>query len=362
MTVNVLLITLDQFRGDCLSAAGHPLVRTPHLDALAACRGAVATPLQPGGAVRPGSGQPLHRHVPDEPSGGRQRHAARRPLRQRSPSRPDGPATPRRCSATPTSRSIRGSPPVPTTRDCRRTTASCPASTPCSTSPTTTSRGSPGSLRSATTHRPALWSCWRPSPTGRPSTACRRSSPITRSSGCAARTAPWFAHLSYLRPHPPYSAAGQWSAAYDPADVALPIAPAQERHRMHDMVLTDPRTAAPADEAAVRHMRAQYYGMISEVDDQLGRVWEALRELGMWDDTMIVVTSDHGEMLGDHGLREQARLLGAELPHPRHRPRPAPRRRARHGRRRVHRERRSDADDLRRDRRTSAGAVRRPAR
>ena len=36
MTLNVLLITLDQFRGDCLSCAGHPLVRTPNLDALAA--------------------------------------------------------------------------------------------------------------------------------------------------------------------------------------------------------------------------------------------------------------------------------------------------------------------------------------
>ena len=45
--------------------------------------------------------------------------------------------------------------------------------------------------------------------------------------------------------------------------------------------------------------------MISEVDDQLGRVWETLRELGMWDDTMVIVTSDHGEMLGDHGLREK---------------------------------------------------------
>jgi arylsulfatase A-like enzyme len=42
--------------------------------------------------------------------------------------------------------------------------------------------------------------------------------------------------------------------------------------------------------------------MIGEVDDQLGRVWSALRELGQWDDTVVVVTSDHGEQLGDHGL------------------------------------------------------------
>ena len=49
-------------------------------------------------------------------------------------------------------------------------------------------------------------------------------------------------------------------------------------------------------------LRAQYYGMISEVDAQLGRIWQALRTGGMWDNTLIVVTADHGEQLGDHGL------------------------------------------------------------
>ena len=52
-------------------------------------------------------------------------------------------------------------------------------------------------------------------------------------------------------------------------------------------------------------MRAQYYGMISEVDDQLGRVWDTLARTGQSDDTVVVVTADHGEMLGDHGLREK---------------------------------------------------------
>ncbi len=42
--------------------------------------------------------------------------------------------------------------------------------------------------------------------------------------------------------------------------------------------------------------------MVSEVDAQLGRVWDALRGAGAWDETFIVVTSDHGEQLGDHGL------------------------------------------------------------
>ena len=49
----------------------------------------------------------------------------------------------------------------------------------------------------------------------------------------------WFAHLSYLRPHPPYAAAGEFSTSYDPADVALPIAPVEagERHPLHEVAL-----------------------------------------------------------------------------------------------------------------------------
>jgi arylsulfatase A-like enzyme len=53
-------------------------------------------------------------------------------------------------------------------------------------------------------------------------------------------------------------------------------------------------------EADFRQIKATYYGMIAEVDAQLGRVIEALRAAGAWHDTFIVFTSDHAEMLGDH--------------------------------------------------------------
>ncbi|TIT46370.1 MAG: phosphonate monoester hydrolase, partial [Mesorhizobium sp.] len=49
-----------------------------------------------------------------------------------------------------------------------------------------------------------------------------------------------------------------------------------------------------------RRIRAIYYGMISEVDAQLGRLWQALKTEGAWDNTIIVLTSDHAEMMGDH--------------------------------------------------------------
>ena len=66
-----------------------------------------------------------------------------------------------------------------------------------------------------------------------------------------------------------------------------------------------PQAAAPTDEGALRRLRAQYYGMIGDVDAQLGRVCDALERLGQWEDTFVLLTSDHGEQLGDHGLMDK---------------------------------------------------------
>jgi arylsulfatase A-like enzyme len=117
----------------------------------------------------------------------------------------------------------------------------------------------------------------------------------------------WFAHLSYLRPHPPYAAAGLFSSMYDPADVSLPIAPVDSsaRHPLHEAALSSKQAAAPTDADAIRALRAQYYGMISEVDFQLGRIVLELEERGEWEDTLVVITADHGDQLGDHGLIEK---------------------------------------------------------
>jgi arylsulfatase A-like enzyme len=115
----------------------------------------------------------------------------------------------------------------------------------------------------------------------------------------------WFAHASFLRPHPPYAAAGEFATLYKPGDMPSPIAPAAVRHKAHDALIADSRTAAPTEPRAMRRLMAQYFGMISEVDHQLGRIWEALARLEQWDDTFIFVTSDHGEQLGDHGLTQK---------------------------------------------------------
>ena len=119
---------------------------------------------------------------------------------------------------------------------------------------------------------------------------------------------PWFAHASYWRPHPPYAAAGHWATAYEPDDMA-PAVPAPDRETPFCGKLAALR--APEDEAELRRLRAQYCGMISDVDSQFDRVLDTLIEQGMWDDTFIVITADHGEQLGDQGTIGKGGLFEA---------------------------------------------------
>src|SRR3546814_2085159 len=91
-------------------------------------------------------------------------------------------------------------------------------------------------------------------------------------------------------------------------------------------ILVDPpeRRVAEWPEEAVRSVRATYWGMISEVDRQIARLVEGLKAAGAWDDTVIALTSDHGEMMGDHwtlgkfGYFDQAYHVPLIVRDPRH--------------------------------------------
>jgi arylsulfatase A-like enzyme len=128
---------------------------------------------------------------------------------------------------------------------------------------------------------------------------------------------PWFLHLGYYRPHPPFIAPAPYNTMYDPADMPAPIRretweAEAAQHPMLRRYLRGIRqgsffhgaegVATGLDEAAIRQMRATYAGLMSEIDDCLGRVFTYLEETGQWEDTTIVFTSDHGEQLGDHWL------------------------------------------------------------
>ncbi|MBA3287026.1 MAG: sulfatase-like hydrolase/transferase [Acidimicrobiia bacterium] len=301
---NVLFVTLDQFRGECLSAAGHPLVRTPTLDGLAtegvrfARHYSQAAPCAPGRAsLYTGMYQMNHRVVANGSPLDRRfdnvalaaRRAGYRPAlfgytdQAIDPREARGPRDPLLFTWEGV---LPGFDVVVKLAD-----DEVPWVEWLGRLGHDTSSGAHGLL--ATEHeRPAEHSV---------------SAFLTDHAvdWLRRQDEPWFAHLSYLRPHPPYSAAGHWGSRYDPADVELPIPAPADLDRYHEAVLGVKEAAAPADQGGVRRLRAQYYGMISEVDDQFGRVLGELRALGMWEDTLVVVTADHGEMLGDHGLKEK---------------------------------------------------------
>jgi arylsulfatase A-like enzyme len=119
------------------------------------------------------------------------------------------------------------------------------------------------------------------------------------------RSAPWFAHLSYLRPHPPFLAPSPYDTMFDPASVPSPVrAPtrAEEgaQHPLLGVMIDHPLLKSPDDPQEQRKLQATYYGMLAEVDDQLGRLLAWLDAAGQADDTIVIFTSDHGETLGDH--------------------------------------------------------------
>ncbi len=122
--------------------------------------------------------------------------------------------------------------------------------------------------------------------------------------------APWFIHATYLRPHPPYCAPEPYNTLIDPADVPMPHAhPTVEAEMAVSPIIAGALTMdwvrAPEGERAIRELRATYYGMLAEVDAQVGRLLDALRERADWDRTLVVVTSDHGDELGDHHLTQK---------------------------------------------------------
>ena len=127
---------------------------------------------------------------------------------------------------------------------------------------------------------------------------------------------PWFAHISFLSPHPPFVAPEPYNAMYDEKDMPLPVrrATPEEEAAQHPWLEhflfnqagsgytfgADPRETLALPDKELRQIKATYYGMMSEVDAQIGRLVKHLKQAGAYDNTLIVFTSDHGENLGDH--------------------------------------------------------------
>jgi len=118
----------------------------------------------------------------------------------------------------------------------------------------------------------------------------------------------WCAHLSYLRPHPPYIVPSPYNNMFDPADMpeTLGHLTAQTEAEQHPFIAAALTIVpSPADELDQRQLQATYFGMIAEVDHQVGVLLDGLDQLGCSENTIVILTSDHGEQLGDHWFLEK---------------------------------------------------------
>lgn len=303
---NVLFVTLDQFRSDALGCAGHPVVKTPTLDAFAldgvrfANHYAASAPCAPGrAALYTGMYQMNNRVVANgTPLDDRFDNVAR--VARRNGYAPtlfgytDQSVDPRTVTDETDARLFTYEGVLPgfdcelnLPGDCKAwlewlSTLGYEVGTANETMSTEHERPAEHSISTFLTDHVVDW--------------------------FEARTSaePWFVHASYIRPHPPYSAPGEFSTMYDVADMPPAVPPEDDRHPMHNVLMGLPFTAAPSDADGVARMRAQYYGMISHVDAQLARVVGAIQARGEWDNTVVIVTADHGEQLGDQGFIEKA--------------------------------------------------------
>ena len=128
----------------------------------------------------------------------------------------------------------------------------------------------------------------------------------------AGREPGWFATVTYVRPHPPFVAPVPYNKMYDPNVVppARPsgghaashafLGPSREAVKISSLIEGFP-DFAQTDEN-VRLLRSIYFGLATEVDHHFGRLIGWLKESGQYEQTLIIVTSDHGDMLGDFGL------------------------------------------------------------
>ena len=324
---NVLLIVVDQWRGDTLRVLGHPCLRTPHLDALCADGVTVrehytqAAPCGPGRAsLLTGLYMMNHRVVQNSvPMDARHTNLALE-MRQAgyepalvgyTTTTPDPRLTSPRDPRFRTLGSLmRGWHPVgswepdkvPYFNWLRSKGFAVPDPPEQIWLPLDDSQRGAGTAASRV---PAELS----------DTSWATESALSYLQGAVGR--PWFLHLGYYRPHPPFIAPAPYNTYYDPAEVPGPVRAASpeiegQQHPLLDYYLRSVKQSqffqggeglgSAMSEADVRNMRTAYYGMISEIDAHLGRVIAHLKATGQYENTLIVFTCDHGEQLGDHHL------------------------------------------------------------
>ena len=119
---------------------------------------------------------------------------------------------------------------------------------------------------------------------------------------------PWLLHVSYIKPHWPYIAPDPYHRLYGSSDILSANRAAHETDDVHPVYRAFREHAEArtfSREEARRTVVPTYMGLIKQIDDHVGRLLAGLSQSGRMHDTLIVFTSDHGDLLGDHWLGEK---------------------------------------------------------
>ncbi len=119
----------------------------------------------------------------------------------------------------------------------------------------------------------------------------------------AEHAGPWMMCINLFDPHAPFDPPADYLAHFDPAALPGPHFAESDLAAQAKLADIDFQTQAqrPAD-CKAHELQAAYYAMIELIDDNVGRLLDTLEETGQRENTLVLFTSDHGEMLGDHGL------------------------------------------------------------
>lgn len=119
---------------------------------------------------------------------------------------------------------------------------------------------------------------------------------------------PWLCHLSYIKPHWPYIVPAPYHDMYPP-ETWLPVvrseAERQNAHPVFDAYINSRICRAFAQDKVREAMLGAYMGLITQIDDHIGRLMAWMEDKGLLDNTMVVMSSDHGDYLGDHWMGEK---------------------------------------------------------
>lgn len=132
----------------------------------------------------------------------------------------------------------------------------------------------------------------------------------------ADRDKPWFCHVSFGGPHEPWDTPEPYAHMYSPEDMTPPLPPMKSAEPDRPRGITDERMqkrqiSCSAERAA--EIRADYCGGCTLIDDEIGKLIDVIKARGEWDNTVVLFTSDHGEMNGDHGFVNKRTFLNGAL-------------------------------------------------